>query len=60
MSKRFFDINPNDMPGLGDPETWGPVTNHPNDPRNDSEPEDEYDDFGDDEYADWEPPEPWV
>jgi len=21
------------MPGPGDPETWGPCTNHPNDPR---------------------------
>ena len=22
-------------PGPGDPETWGPPTSHPNDPRND-------------------------
>jgi hypothetical protein len=31
------------MPGPGDPETWGPVTGHPNDPRvGDVEEEDEY------------------
>lgn len=41
MSRRFFDINQNEMPGPGDPETWGPVTNQPNDPRNDAEYGDE-------------------
>jgi len=31
------------LPGPGDPETWGPATSHPNDPRNDPW-EDEYED----------------
>jgi hypothetical protein len=43
--------------GSGDPETWGPATDNPNDPRNDFDDDDDEGDFDrvclDDALADY-------
>lgn len=36
---RLSRLNPRNMPGPGDEESWGPCTNHPNDPRTPDAPE---------------------